>query len=372
MSTVDLIEIILRGGAASICIVMIGHLLAPRPITSAAVYGAMFALGAATYSVVALPAVLSVIGSAYIPFKVIGISSPAWFWLFVRALHDDGYKFSPVDLLAPGTLSAIYLACEVNPELQATSMYVQLGLVLAMMAHTIHIVRCCEADDLVPSRRHLSRTLEWLIPIVAAAILGVEALEIADMEMDGGAPAWARLVTACTLIFVAVGLTLSLARLRESLLPLPDENRASGRLRAHASRAGHSAADRIDLGRLRDLMEAGAYLSSGMTIGELANQMGLPEHRLRRLINGALGYRNFAAFLNDYRVTEAKHRLSQPEMVHTQITNLAFDLGYASLAPFNRAFRERTGMSPSDWRESNLLQYNDTDATETSASKSRP
>ena len=79
--------------------------------------------------------------------------------------------------------------------------------------------------------------------------------------------------------------------------------------------------------------------------------MNLPEHRLRKLINGALGYRNFAAFVNDYRIAEAKRRLATPDFVHTQITSLAFDLGYGSLAPFNSAFKERAGLSPSEYRE---------------------
>ena len=33
------------------------------------------------------------------------------------------------------------------------------------------------------------------------------------------------------------------------------------------------------------------YRQDGLTIGALAQQLGLPEYRLRRLINQALGYR---------------------------------------------------------------------------------
>ena len=101
-------------------------------------------------------------------------------------------------------------------------------------------------------------------------------------------------------------------------------------------------------------MNEGIYLNSGLTIGELANRMNMPEHRLRRLINKGLGYRNFAAFINDHRIEEARRRLSEPETAREQITSLAFDLGYSSLAPFNRAFRERMGMSPSQYREKAL------------------
>ena len=39
-----------------------------------------------------------------------------------------------------------------------------------------------------------------------------------------------------------------------------------------------------------------AYRQEGLSIGQLALRLGLPEYRLRQLINQELGYRNFAAF----------------------------------------------------------------------------
>jgi AraC-like DNA-binding protein len=41
-------------------------------------------------------------------------------------------------------------------------------------------------------------------------------------------------------------------------------------------------------------------------------------------------------------------------MAREQIIQHAFSLGYASLAPFNRAFRERVGVSPTEYREGAL------------------
>ena len=49
-----------------------------------------------------------------------------------------------------------------------------------------------------------------------------------------------------------------------------------------------------------------------LTIAGLAAQLGEQEYRLRRLINGQLGHRNFAAFLNGYRLAEVKSALSDP------------------------------------------------------------
>ena len=80
----------------------------------------------------------------------------------------------------------------------------------------------------------------------------------------------------------------------------------------------------------------------------------MPEHQLRALINTRLGYKNFSTFLNGYRVDEARERLADPTQSRVQILTIALDAGFASLPPFNRAFREKTGMTPSDYRREKL------------------
>ena len=82
------------------------------------------------------------------------------------------------------------------------------------------------------------------------------------------------------------------------------------------------------------------YRDETMTIAKLAAQLGEPEYRLRRLINGQLGHRNFAAFLNGYRLDEVRAALSDPDQRQVPILTIALDAGFGSLGPFNRAFRE--------------------------------
>jgi AraC-like DNA-binding protein len=103
--------------------------------------------------------------------------------------------------------------------------------------------------------------------------------------------------------------------------------------------------------RLADHMEtARPYRDETLTIAGLAGQLGEQEYRLRRLINGRLGHRNFSAFLNGYRLTEVKDALADPAQRDVPILTMALDAGFGSLGPFNRAFREREGMTPTDFR----------------------
>ncbi len=93
-----------------------------------------------------------------------------------------------------------------------------------------------------------------------------------------------------------------------------------------------------------------AYRQDGLTIGGLAQQLGLPEYRLRRLINQALGYRNFNSFVNRYRIAEVKAALADPRQAEVPVLTMALDAGFSSLGPFNRAFKAETGMTPSEYR----------------------
>lgn len=96
------------------------------------------------------------------------------------------------------------------------------------------------------------------------------------------------------------------------------------------------------------------YRNETLTIAGLAAQLGEQEYRLRRLINGQLGYRNFSSFLNEYRLAEVKAALSDPDQKDVPILTIAIDSGFGSLASFHRAFRQAEGCTPSAFRITTL------------------
>jgi AraC-like DNA-binding protein len=105
---------------------------------------------------------------------------------------------------------------------------------------------------------------------------------------------------------------------------------------------------------LHRLVEVGVYKEEGLTIGGLAERMAVHEYRVRQLINDQLGFRNFNAFLNHYRVREAQRLLADPETRHRNVAEVAYEVGYRSLAPFNRAFKDTTGQTPTEFRSARL------------------
>lgn len=101
--------------------------------------------------------------------------------------------------------------------------------------------------------------------------------------------------------------------------------------------------------QLKQIMAAGFYRTEHLTLKQLADQLDLPEYRTRALINQTLGFRNFNDYINRLRIEEACQRLQQEP--DTAILNISLDVGYRTLSSFNRAFKELTGMSPSQYRQ---------------------
>ena len=106
---------------------------------------------------------------------------------------------------------------------------------------------------------------------------------------------------------------------------------------------------------LRKLMENGkAYRDDGLSITSLSQTLNVQEYRLRHLINRQLGHRNFSAFVNGYRLTEAAAALADPGQAEVPILTIALDAGFGSIGPFNRAFKTYAGLTPTEYRRAHL------------------
>ena len=107
--------------------------------------------------------------------------------------------------------------------------------------------------------------------------------------------------------------------------------------------------DQPHIDTIRQLLEGDRiYREMRLNRAMLAKRLGIGEHTLSRIINHYFG-KNFNELVNGYRIAEAKIRLrDEPQ---TQITAIGFEVGFNSIASFNRVFKEKVGVSPTQWRE---------------------
>ena len=123
-----------------------------------------------------------------------------------------------------------------------------------------------------------------------------------------------------------------------------------------------AAVDPVLLQRLDRLMAEERVYRQELTIGALAAKLRIQEYRLRQVINEGLGHRNFNAFLNSYRIIEAKAALADPDQIQVPILTIAMDAGFQSLGPFNRAFKADTGSTPTEFRRDVLNRLSDSES----------
>jgi AraC-like DNA-binding protein len=84
-----------------------------------------------------------------------------------------------------------------------------------------------------------------------------------------------------------------------------------------------------------------------LSLTRLARRLGTNAGRLSRAINLGLGV-NFSSFVNGLRAEGVARALEAGS--DRDLLTLAFDMGFASKASFNRAFKARFGVSPSQFR----------------------
>ena len=93
------------------------------------------------------------------------------------------------------------------------------------------------------------------------------------------------------------------------------------------------------------------YREAGLTISGLAKKLNMPEYRLRAFIHKQLGFRNFNAMLHKYRIEDASAALADSSKQNLPVLTIALSVGYQSITPFNNAFREIKGVTPSEYRK---------------------
>lgn len=99
----------------------------------------------------------------------------------------------------------------------------------------------------------------------------------------------------------------------------------------------------------RYMEEERPFLDCELKMEELAQQLNLSKHIFSQIINDKL-QQNFADFINYYRVEEAQRLLAEPANQQEKIISIAYDAGFRNKASFYNAFKKRTGVSPTQYR----------------------
>ncbi len=298
------------------------------------------------------------------------VGGAAWLWVAARALFDDDFRWSGLVLALLGGATLLGLSANLPYFPQGDGPYrtfpaddpvVWLGhlhglcmLVFSMLA--LWEVARGWRDDLVETRRLARRWVAMGIGLYAGLAL---VIELAVKGHPVG-----RLLPALHILGIGtIALALALLVARHSLgvvlgiaeapvpiaLPGPSAVPAIGT--AALAAPDTAPFDEKTTRRLVELdlsmTQDHAYRREGLSLTDLAQTLRMNEATLRELINQRLGFRNFSDFLHHHRLREATERLSREDL---PILTIALECGYGSIGPFNRAFRQRMGVTPTEFR----------------------
>ena len=353
-------DLLLRGAVGGVLLFHVVQLTLPGPRAATRGALAVFTLSLIAYLfcqraelLFSLPRPLALMTLA------LCVSSTAWLWLAARGLFDDRFAFTLPVLGAAVGMLALGLAANV-PRMDAalaglpgpgTGVLRQLhaAAMLGFTAAALWEVARGWNDDLVEPRRAARRWVALGIGLYAAIAVIVE-LALRGRAVGALLPALHVLGIGCVALALAV---LVARRSLNVILGLPaaapaPETPAKADVHEASSQATAERPASAALARLTAAMsEQHAYRREGLTLAALAETLNLGEAALRHLINQELGYRNFNDFLHQYRLQEAAARLTAEDL---QILSIALECGYGSIGPFNRAFRQRFGMTPTEYR----------------------
>jgi AraC-like DNA-binding protein len=92
------------------------------------------------------------------------------------------------------------------------------------------------------------------------------------------------------------------------------------------------------------------FLDADFRLQQFADQVGISKNRLSQIINQVY-QQNFNQLINEKRIEIAIHRLVNEEWKNLTIEGIAQEVGFKSRTTFNKAFQEKTGITPSQFRK---------------------
>ena len=330
---------LMRGGATALLLLLAIFFVRDVRSSLTARLGLTLALAGVSFLItLALPA--SFFRSWWrVPIQVVNLATPGLFWLFMESWFRDDFELrwphwlALAVLVLPGTIQQSGLLLPFSGDLASLAglVAVILGLRAAIRGRT---------GDLVESRRRARLTLSLAIGVIIMAVTLAEL----PLRHWPPSPLW-RLENATLLFMLAATVTISLLGWRDPSAIAPPTALPV------VTTPTTSPEDSALLATVDRLMRAERlYRQERLTVSAVAARLGVADYRLRRAINQGAGARNFNAFLNQYRLDETKTALNDARQREVPILTIALDAGFGSPAPFNRAFKEATGLTPSEFR----------------------
>jgi AraC-like DNA-binding protein len=346
MPPVSAVELIFRVIGVALLALVALSVLRTRERTHRTRSVAWLAASVAAFLLTSMPGADRIFGAFIYPLTALCSTHPVWFWICARLLFSDRATLRTSDVVCLGAMgiAGVLYQSQFPVPVDGPSAVRALGVAFAasslgfacLAPLTVYFGM---AGDLDARRRQLR---QWFVPIVSLYLAAVVVTQVVVLFQGRSTPHALVLLNLVVIDVVAAIVLSTFVQVRVVNWIAAFDTAPTVAL----SRQEQSVLDRLN----QRFAPERLYARESLTIAELAGLLGTQEHVLRRVINHGLGFRNFNDFLHTHRLKEAAERLGDPQLRRIPVLTIALEVGYGSIGPFNRAFKERFGVTPTEYR----------------------
>lgn len=103
------------------------------------------------------------------------------------------------------------------------------------------------------------------------------------------------------------------------------------------------------------MLEEKLFLNDDLKIRTVAQRLAVSDYKVGEAVRVGSDAANFSQFVNRYRIAHAKQLLKASKTNNVTILAVGLDSGFATIAPFNRAFKAMEGCTPNEYRKKLLV-----------------
>lgn len=277
---------------------------------------------------------------------ILGSGGCAWFWLLSRSLFRSKKELhSGMIYVVPVVILVEAIAALMSPVGGVAGTYGEVGRIFVNAASMVCVASIVFVyNETLNGFNQFKSTAEKRFRLVFIGSFSLVVV-VATVWVSGAgsgtfAAKWSdALLTACAVLALVASRTAVQYRL---LNPVHKVKRPEG-----DKVATESLSKRI----LKAIEDDGVLTTPNLKVAAFAALIKEQEYKVTRCITNHLQYRNFNHLLNTHRIERAKHIFNDPNSSHLTIATIAYDCGFNSLGPFNRAFRQYIGLTPTEFRK---------------------
>ncbi len=279
---------------------------------------------------------------------IFAISLPFAFWLLSLSIFEDDFELNSRILMLLGLFLLVQISFYYIDEISRFSISNSLLRIFYLSRYILPIsflvlgivvaAKGRDGDLLINRLRFRNTFIYYTAGLIAITL--VSEIAFAGISIPG----FLKMIQKSLIAILSFYFASSLLEFRNGLISI--------RVNRRKDDTKVSLLPAPVMKELEAIMELEQYWKTeGLTIRLLSEKLGVKEYKLRQTINQHLGYKNFNDYLHSYRISEACNILNNPQMSEMTILEIAYLVGYNSLAPFNKAFKQITNLTPTEFRK---------------------